>query len=103
MEAITFNAQGIKCDNPKCGWRDVDAAFDMDKFHNAPCPKCGENLLTDADYASLKFMMDMATVVNKHTKPKPDEVRLALEIKMDGTGQIKLGDVEIQSHPTETK
>lgn len=96
MEAITFDVQGIKCDNPECDYEDMEADFDMEKFHNAPCPKCGANLFTDEDYNKMKFMLELAGVINKHVTPKPDDKVLAVELKMDGSGSIDLGEVRIE-------
>lgn len=42
---------GIKCDNKDCGYRDDSIVFDQYRdFINKPCPKCGENLLTQEDF-----------------------------------------------------
>ena len=40
----------IKCDTPVCGYRDNRVQFkDYPEWINKPCPKCGGNLLTNAD------------------------------------------------------
>jgi hypothetical protein len=42
---------GIKCDNINCDYRNDTIPFsDYAKWVNKPCPKCGENLLTERDY-----------------------------------------------------
>lgn len=43
---------GIKCDNPVCDWSDksVKSEAEMSLFLNKPCPKCGQNVLTDDDW-----------------------------------------------------
>jgi hypothetical protein len=51
MEGI----KGIKCDN--CDYADMEVPFsDYTNWINKPCPKCGENLLTQQDYDLCKSM-----------------------------------------------
>ena len=59
----------VVCDNPSC---DHKVPFTADKHDhliheliNCPCPKCGENLLTEADY--LQYMKARKTIawINK--------------------------------------
>ena len=42
---------GLKCDNPQCDWRDTTIKFaEYPQWLNAPCPKCGANVLTQEDF-----------------------------------------------------
>jgi hypothetical protein len=42
---------GIKCDTPKCEWKDMSVKREeYPAYLNKPCPDCGGNLLTEADY-----------------------------------------------------
>lgn len=46
-----MNIQGIKCDNLACDYEDNNVA--KEEYHlwlNTPCPKCTQNLLTEADF-----------------------------------------------------
>jgi ssDNA-binding Zn-finger/Zn-ribbon topoisomerase 1 len=50
----------IICDNPQCDYKIPYSEEDKDiaKYLNKPCPKCGENLLTESDfYGSIKITM----------------------------------------------
>jgi predicted RNA-binding Zn-ribbon protein involved in translation (DUF1610 family) len=44
----------VKCDNQKCNYKipnpTKDIGVDLTPYVNMPCPKCGENLLTEKDY-----------------------------------------------------
>ena len=89
-DAIEFNIGGIKCDNKQCGYSNMDVKVeDYSKWVNKPCPNCGENLLTEADYNSAQLMMNIAKMFNK-TLPKRDvnEEIVTAEVEMDGTGKI---------------
>lgn len=38
---------GLKCDNKECDYQDDTIRYEeYKKYINAPCPKCGHNLLT---------------------------------------------------------
>ena len=58
------NNGGIKCDNPKCDFLDQDSPDErIAEWLNVPCPKCGENLLTQKDLDSvLEFDAKMAYI-----------------------------------------
>jgi hypothetical protein len=57
MKNIEVERNGLQCDNPNCDWKDEQINFDNFKdYLNTPCPKCGENVLTETDYENtLKF------------------------------------------------
>ena len=58
------NNGGIKCDNPNCDFLDPNAPDDrIAEWLNVPCPKCGENLLTQEDLDSvLEFEAKIAFI-----------------------------------------
>jgi hypothetical protein len=62
---ISAGNAGLKCDNPKCDWSD-QTILDSEarKWINAPCPKCGENLLTLEDYNNFEAMMSAIELMN---------------------------------------
>lgn len=65
MEAITIlNGGGIMCDNPKCDFTDPTVT-DFPSYINKPCPKCGENLLTEEDFKVHENMMAMIKLINE--------------------------------------
>lgn len=46
-----IRVSGIKCDNPKCDYKDESVTYEQyPEYINKPCPTCGENLLTQEDY-----------------------------------------------------
>lgn len=89
-EALEMRIYGIKCDNPNCDYNDMKVEFkEYDKWLNKPCPKCGENLLTEKDYKSTKTLIGFVKVMNKILpKRKEDEEVATMTIDMDGTGKI---------------
>lgn len=59
-------SKALKCDNPTCDYTlDNTSAFDDTQWINKPCPKCGENLLTEEDYINYKRMMKAVKWINK--------------------------------------
>lgn len=59
----------IVCDNKECDYKientTKDPYVDTISYINAPCPKCGENLLTVEDYLSVRKMTRIVNWVNK--------------------------------------
>ena len=65
MDPLTINITGLKCDNPNCDYRRDDIPFEAyEGYINAPCPKCGESLLTQADYDECLRMKSAARKVS---------------------------------------
>ena len=55
---------GIKCDNINCDYADPSVTYaEYPQWVNRPCPKCGENLLTQEDYDICKQMDNMTKIV----------------------------------------
>lgn len=93
MQAINIKAQGIKCDNPNCNFRDENARFEeYEAWLNKPCPKCGANLLTEADLKTIKAMVLVANLINSLVRPfvKIDKntPRITIAGEMDGSGRV---------------
>ena len=65
MKAITHEIKGIKCDAPDCGWSDMNAEFEPEKWLNALCPKCGANLFTSEAYDQMKTMFGFTDAINE--------------------------------------
>ena len=64
---------------------------DYDKWLNRPCPKCGENLLTDDDYRNVQFLLAMEKIANEiYPKIEDDESIVKATIDMNGTGNINI-------------
>lgn len=103
---ITTKISGIKCDNPDCDFADNNVEFsDYDKWLNKPCPKCGQNLLTEQDYETCQFLFNLTNKINTVANDKTynfdnDDQQTFISINMDGTGNIyydinKVHDVDI--------
>lgn len=61
----------IVCDNKQCDYKvknetGIPNDEESDKFLNVPCPKCGENLLTEQDHLQSKVLMKGINRVNKY-------------------------------------
>ncbi len=92
-KAVEFDIKGIKCDNPPCGWFDMNARFIPEYWLNKPCPRCGSNLFTQKDYDAMMRLFKITRVFNfifapivwfskkKHTRHQVD---------MNGSGNIKI-------------
>ena len=60
-----YTVGGLKCDNPKCDYTDPTVEIkDIEKWIDAPCPKCGENLLTKNDYFNAKMTIAAFDFIN---------------------------------------
>ena len=92
--ALEINIGGIKCDNPNCDFMDMSVKVeDYDKWLNRPCPKCGENLLTDDDYRNVRFLLAIEKIANEiYPKIEEDESIVKATIDMNGTGNINIAD-----------
>ena len=59
----------IVCDNPDCDFVVVnetgDANINSVEYVNKPCPKCGQNLLTERDYEDYMKFIKYVNFINK--------------------------------------
>lgn len=59
----------VICDNPECDFVIPNVSKDPDKdsrqYINIPCPKCGENLLTEEDYLQWLALHKYVRFINK--------------------------------------
>jgi hypothetical protein len=99
VKAIEFNIKGIKCDNPDCDFRDETVKFeDYPLWLNRPCPKCGWNLLTQADLDATKALIKLVNIINWITKPFMFILKKTKRIKvfaeMNGTGKVKFKQID---------
>ena len=103
---ITTKISGIKCDNPDCDFADHNVEFkDYDKWLNKPCPKCGQNLLTEQDYETCQFLFNLTNTINEIASNEiynfdNNDQQAFISINMDGTGNVyydinKVHDVDI--------
>lgn len=98
---INFISGGIKCDNPECDFVDQEVKIEDYIFWlNKPCPKCGSNLLTQADYDNVQMLLNFVDIINENkdifqeiedTQNNSDKMS-TITFNMDGTGNM---DIEI--------
>jgi hypothetical protein len=90
-KAIEYHISGLKCDVEGCGYTDDDAKFeDYPKYLNKPCPKCGANLLTEADLKATQALTSMADWVNAlGIEASAGSEYMNVEVNMDGSGVPK--------------
>jgi len=93
MQAIDLKIKGIKCDNPDCDFKDDSVVFeDYKVWLDRPCPKCGANLLTEADLKAVKKLRRFVIIVNFIYKPflkfMDTTKRKSGEMEMNGTGEM---------------
>lgn len=88
--AVILKINGLKCDAEGCDFKDEDAYPD-ERSLNRPCPKCGANLLTEADLANVRLLQYIAHSVNVKMGPSPDGCkRESIHCVMDGSGSLTL-------------
>lgn len=76
---IERTSSGLVCDNPACDYenREVTEA-NLKDWVNAPCPKCGENLLTEDDFDRAINALEVVELINSLS----EEQLIALASKM---------------------
>lgn len=62
---IERKSGGLKCDSPTCDWTDPTVKVeDYKEWLNAPCPKCGDNVLTQEDFDNVMKVIEMVDLIN---------------------------------------
>jgi hypothetical protein len=80
---IEMKSTGLLCDNPVCDWKDESIGLEnFREWLNAPCPKCGSNLLTEEDLTNVEAMIFTTNFINSLSQDKLEE--LAADIKESG-------------------
>jgi hypothetical protein len=88
-KAILHHIIGVKCDNPKCGWRDEQVEFIPEKLLNTPCPDCGSNLFTQEAWDQMKLLQAFIDSLNNFVGEVPkSEPRVLMELLHDENGMI---------------
>ena len=90
--AIKMTVHGLRCDAAGCDYRDDTVAFANYKAYvNKPCPKCGANLLTEADAEAAAKIVKRVKVLNVlwkifHPFKTLTEPHYKFIMKMNGKG-----------------
>jgi hypothetical protein len=93
-DPVTFKVAGIKCDTEGCNFKDDTVKQeDYKQWLNKPCPLCGANLLTQADYNIVAALNTFASLCNA---PVIKQVLKAIggkkknfKVNLNGTGNVK--------------
>lgn len=94
MKNIECIGSGLICDNPKCDWEDKTITFEeLGKHLNRKCPKCGENVLTEEDYETVKKLHKSMDFVNSLDKEQLDGFS-----EIFGGKKIPKGDEKVTLH-----
>ncbi|WP_431860049.1 hypothetical protein [Azospirillum sp.] len=98
-QVLGHSISGIKCDAVGCGYRDDTARLeDYPKLLNAPCPKCGAPLLTEADFnAVLKHMAGVVRINVWANRWLPEWLLRRMDVNRPGA---KLGTVRVEMNGT---
>lgn len=101
-DAIRTEIRGIKCDTKGCDYADMDVPVeDYPQWVNKPCPNCGGNLLTEADYQTVKFVLSLADTMNAFIPKVSDTAEDGrISVKLDGSGKV---DVEMTEVPAQER
>lgn len=89
---IALKIAGLKCDADGCDYSDDTIHIqDYKMYLNAPCPKCGANLLTEKDMATVKFLLVLEKLLGWIRVPS---LRPSKQYKliMNGSGKVKKGE-----------
>lgn len=91
-----MEVKGIICDNKECDFEDESVQFDdYPNWLNKPCPKCGENLLTQEDLNTVKMLMTLTSsqefkdLEKNLEKLLPEQDKKNYVGKMNGSGTIE--------------
>lgn len=78
---IEIQETGLQCDNTSCDWKDETINYDTYKdWLNKPCPKCGENVLTEQDYKNAEAIRLSIEIVNSLSPEQLEELNKSLGI-----------------------
>lgn len=65
MKNIEWEEAGIECDNENCDW--IDASVKIQDYQSVvgkPCPKCGENVMTQGDCDLAQQLLAQIEMIN---------------------------------------
>ena len=93
---LSLNIGGIKCDNKSCDFADQSVTVDdYPNWVNKPCPRCGENLLTEADYENVLMLMTFTKIMNDNFEMKDNSPLVSMHIEMNGSGSMTITDMQV--------
>jgi hypothetical protein len=91
--AITYEIKGIKCDTVGCSFVDENVTVSQyQEWLNRPCEKCGGNLLTEADFNTVRMLIGVSDTINR-IAPALDldqGEKIEVSFEFDGSGTPKM-------------
>lgn len=84
----------VQCDNPKCEYKKPLELSQFKDYVNKPCPDCGENLLTERDYADMIVIIGLTTI-EETTNPIDGNPAATHEMRVHN-GDITLNPIKIE-------
>lgn len=102
-ENLTAHIKGLKCDNPACDHSEPDILFDeYAERVERPCPKCGEPLLTKADYDAVCQLVQLTHLLGGDINGEMPEGDIAqLSMSLDGSGVIQQMHLDLPDTTTD--
>jgi hypothetical protein len=98
IKAAVIDVRGLKCDAPGCGYEQDWPSTKRSGMHgyrawvNAPCPRCGANLLTEEDMRAVERLELIARVTNIIMWPLGllgfHKKKYTYKLGMDGSGKV---------------
>ncbi len=84
---ITYEIVGIKCDTTGCSYEDMSVTVSQyPEWVNRPCPKCGGNLLTEADFNTVQIMIGLTDTINRVDFGETEGEITETQVHFDGSG-----------------
>lgn len=97
---MELDIYGLKCDNPICDYQDNSIQLEQYKeYINYPCPKCGDPLLTQADYDTTMTIIQnikLAEELGLSNNNLSNEEKYKISVQLDGSGIPKFDVKEIK-------
>jgi len=97
MAGENINISGIKCDSLTCDYCDDNVHVNgYEDWLNKPCPKCGSNLLTQADYDMQLCLLETVRLENLNSPVNnTEEPIFEVNISMNGSGYISIENLNL--------
>ena len=95
--AVESSIKGLKCDAPECDYSDMSITVDSyEEYIDAPCPDCGANLLTQADFDMVQTIIGITDSINTVFEDieLPEGELETFTISMDGSGIPHIKDAK---------
>lgn len=93
MSNIEIQSMGLQCDSESCDYIDYDYIQDqIESYINKPCPKCGENLLTEQDYKNQMLLLNLISLVNVFDVPHEKKVPAIVTTHKNIEISVKVGE-----------